>query len=45
MDNEELLELRRLLTDAHENNDWSLVEEAVDFIDEFVELDEESDEI
>ena len=45
MNNEELIELRRILLDASENNDWSLVEEAIDYIGEVVELAEVSDEI
>jgi len=45
MNNEELLELRRILIEANENNDWSAIDDAVEFINEFVELDDESDEI
>ena len=45
MNNEELLELRRILIDANENNDWSAIDDAVEFINEFVELDDESDQI
>jgi len=45
MNNEELLELRRILLDANENNDWSTVEEAIDFINEFVDFDDDTDEL
>ena len=45
MNNEELLELRRILIEANENNDWPAIDDAVEFINEFVELDDESDEI
>lgn len=45
MNNEELLELRRILLDANENNDWSAVEEAIDFINEFVDFDDDTDEL
>lgn len=45
MNNEELLELRRILLDANENNDWSAVEEAIDFINEFVDIEDDPDEI
>jgi hemerythrin-like domain-containing protein len=45
MNNEELLELRRILLDANENNDWSTVEEAIDFINEFVDIEDDPDEI
>jgi hypothetical protein len=45
MNNKELLELRRILVEANENNDWSVIENAVEFIDEFIELEYDSDEI
>lgn len=45
MNNEELLELRRILLDANENNDWSTVEDAIDFINEFVDIEDDPDEI
>jgi hypothetical protein len=37
MNNEELLELRRILLEANENNDWFAIHDAVEFIDEFIE--------
>jgi len=45
MNNNELLELRQILLDANENNDWSSVEEAIDFINEFVDTEDDPDEI
>jgi hypothetical protein len=45
MNNDELLELRRMLTDATENNDWSAIDDAISFLDEFIEFDDESDEL
>lgn len=45
MNNEELLELRQILLDANENNDWSAVEEAIDFINEFVDIDDDTEEL
>lgn len=45
MNNKELLELRQILLDANENNDWSSVEEAIDFINEFVDTEDDPDEI
>lgn len=45
MNNEELLELRRILTDAIENNDWSVIDDAISFLDEFIEFDDEADEL
>lgn len=45
MNNKELLELRRILIDANENNDWSDIQDAIEFINEFVDLDEDSEEL
>ena len=45
MNNEELLELRRILFDANKNNDWAAIYDAIDFINEFVETNDEADEL
>lgn len=45
MNQEELLELRKLLTEALENNDWLAINESIDFIDEFVDTGEDTDEV
>lgn len=45
MNEEELLELRNLLTEASENNDWSVIDDAIDFIDEFIDTSEDTEEL
>lgn len=45
MNQEELLELRKFLTEASENNDWSVIDDAIDFIDEFIDTGEETEEL
>lgn len=45
MNEEELLELRKLLIEASENNDWSVIVDAVDFIDEFIDTSEDTEEL
>lgn len=45
MNNEEILELRKLLIEASENNDWTVINDAIDFIDEFVEINEDNEEL
>jgi|APGre2960657468_1045069.scaffolds.fasta_scaffold59292_3 hypothetical protein len=37
MNNDELLELRRILLEANENSDWIAIQDAVEFVDEFIE--------
>ena len=43
MNNQELLELRRILLESNQSNDWSLIEDAIEFINEFVETDDAGD--
>lgn len=45
MNNQELLELRRILLEATQSNDWSVIDDALEFINEFVETDDDSDEL
>ena len=45
MNNEELLELRRILLDANKNNDWVAIHDAVEFVDEFIEWGTDQEEI
>lgn len=41
MNDSELLELRQILKAAFENNDWTSVEDAIDFINEYVDADDD----
>lgn len=45
MNNQELLELRRILLESNQSNDWSLIEDAIEFINEFVETDDAGDDL
>jgi hypothetical protein len=45
MNNQELLELRRILLESNQSNDWSLIEDAIEFINEFVETDDSGDDL
>lgn len=43
MNNEELLELRRLIMTASENNDWSAIDDTISFLDEYIEFADDPD--
>jgi len=43
MNDDELLELRQILKTAYENNDWTSVEDAIDYINEYIDTDEDAE--
>lgn len=43
MNEAELLELRQLLKEAYENNDWTSIQESIEWINEYIEIDDESE--
>lgn len=43
MNDDELLELRQILKTAYENNDWTSVEDAIDYINEYIDADEDAE--
>lgn len=45
MNQEELLELRKFLVEASENNDWTVIDDAIDFINEFIDTNEDIEEL
>ena len=43
MNNKELITLRKFLILGNDSNDWGSIEEAIEYLNEFIEFDEESE--
>jgi hypothetical protein len=41
MDEEDIIELYELIKNGYNNTDWILIEESLEFISEFIDIDDE----
>lgn len=44
MGEQEIVEIYKLLKKGYEKSDWDLIQESIDFISEFIDLEEENNE-